>query len=227
MGNAVFPTLTGLMYPVQKSPIFSTVIKQSVSGREVRRANYASALYNFALQFEFLRDTYTYNEFKTLLNFFKARQGSFDSFLFSDPDDNYVANELIGTGDGVTTLFQLTRTYGGVDEPVSNINASSIIIAPVMWAADGTTPMWTTDTTLMWSTALVSTSFTISATGLITFATAPGVSVPILWAGNFYYRCRFSDTTSGNGDQMDFSKFMNQLWELKSCNLLGSLGTKI
>jgi hypothetical protein len=221
MSTAVFPTLRGLALPVQKSPIYSTVIKTSVSGREIRRANYSTPIWNISLSFEFLRDTFLIPELKTLMGFFMARRGSFDNFLFSDPDDNRVINELIGTGDGVTRSFQLTRTYGGITEPVCNVSNASLVVAHMEWSAYGDAPMWTGDGLMMWSTAIETSAYTVSATGLLTFTTAPAAGLPIYWSGSYYYRCRFV------ADQADFSKFMHQLWELKKCELRGSLGVKI
>lgn len=216
MSDAVFPTLAGLTFPVRKTPIYSTTIKTSVSHRELRRANMAAPVWGIGLVFEFLRDQATYDDLKTLMGFFLARKGAFDSFLFNDPDDNTVVNEQIGVGDGVTTSFQLTRTYGGVTEAVANVNLATLIAPTPMWSVSDAMPMWSvSDTMPMWS------SYTLSPSGLLTFNVPPAAGVPVIWTGNFYYRCRFMV------DQADFSKFMDKLWELKKCDLLGSLGTKI
>ena len=102
MSTALFPTLPGLAFDVGKSPMFSTDVKTSVSGREMRRANWAHPIYQFTLTFEFLRDEAAFNELKTLAGFYLQRQGSFDSFLLSDPDDNSTTLQQFGVGDGVT-----------------------------------------------------------------------------------------------------------------------------
>lgn len=223
MSDAVFPELPGLTFPVQKSPIYSTTIKTALSGREVRRSNYATPIWLIGLSFEFLRDEIAMAEFKTLASFFQARRGAFDSFLFRDPDDCTVVNEQIGVGDGVTRSFQLARTFGGVTEPVCNIDAASLIISPLMWAVDPNAPMWGNEISPMWSGALdvLPTDYALSTTGLLTFNTAPAAGVPVLASFNYYYRCRFQN------DQADFQKFMYRLWDLKKCDLRGSLGTKI
>lgn len=222
MGNAVFPSLPGLMFPVKKTPMFSTNIKTAVSGRELRRANYTLPLFTIGLQYEFLRDTVEQNEFKTLLAFFLARGGAFDSFLFNDPDDGRASNELLGIGDGVTTTFQLARSFGGFSEPVCNV--ANVAIGPNMWAVQGDTPMWTNDSAAMWSAApnyLPGTDFNVSATGLVTFAVAPPAAAELRWSGEYYYRCRFLH------DQQDYNKFMDRLWEQKKCDFIGTLGTRI
>jgi len=203
--------------------MFSTDVKQSVSGLEMRRANWAHPVYQFGLNFEFLRDELSYNEMKTLAGFYLQRQGSFDSFLFSDPDDYWVFNRQFGTGDGVTTAFQLDRDFGGFSEPVHHINAATLVIGPLMWSPDGLQSMWDADGNPMWSAAVnyAASAYSVSASGLVTFNTPPANGEPLVWNGEFYYRCRFAD------DQLDFNKFMYQLWALKTCDLIGSLGNKI
>jgi len=224
VSNALFPSLPGLAFDVGKSPMFSTDVKTSVSGREMRRANWAHPIYQIALTYEFLRDELTFDELKTLAGFYMQRQGSFDPFLFTDPDDYQVINGQFGTGDGVTTAFQLEREFGGFAEPVHHINAATLLIGPSMWNPDPTTPMWAADpTTPMWSDAVnyASTDYSISSAGLITFNTAPAAGEPLVWNGEFYYQCRFAD------DQLDFNKFMQNMWTLKTCDLIGSLGSRI
>lgn len=232
MSNAVYPSLPGLMFPVTKTPRFSTQIKQAVSGRELRRANYTFPLVAFGLQYEFLRDTVEFPELKTLLAFFMARQGSFDSFLFRDPDDYQVVNQQFGIGDGVTRSFQLVRSVHGLTEPVCNI--ANLTLVPLMWSADGQTSMWLSNgsapmwsvygTAPMWTNVrsyALGVDFTVSSTGLITFTTAPVSGETLIWSGEYYYRCRFID------DAQDFSKFMHQLWEHKKCSFIGSLGGRL
>ncbi len=221
MSNEIFPTLKGLTFPVGMRPTFSTNIKKAISGRELRRRNYAFSLVEFNLVFEFLRDNSQFNEFKTILSFFNARSGSFDSFLFLCPDDSSISNQLVGVGDGVNRSFQLVRDIGYGPEPVANIKQ---INQRLMWSSNGSTPMWSVDqATLMWTSAVDfgANDYTLSNTGLITFNTAPPLGRQILWSGQYYYRCRFLD------DAQDFSKFMKQLWELKKLNMLGTLGTRI
>lgn len=56
-----------------------------------------------------------------LIAFFEARQGRLHAFRFTDPFDHSSAltgaapgplDQVIGTGDGATSRFQLTKTYG-------------------------------------------------------------------------------------------------------------------
>jgi hypothetical protein len=42
-----FPTLAGLGFSVHKKPMFSTIVAQHVSGREVRDALYQNPIWEF------------------------------------------------------------------------------------------------------------------------------------------------------------------------------------
>ncbi len=225
MSNAIFPTLPGLAFDVVKTPTFSTSIQSARSGRELRRRNWAHPLYKIGLTFEFLRDEAAFNELKTLAGFYMQRDGSFDSFLFTDPDDYIALNRQYGTGDGVTTTFQLDREFGGAVEPVTNIDASTLMLGVSMWSTNPLTPMWSSNTDApMWSGAkdyTLGTDYTVSASGLITFTTPPAAGEPLIWNGNYYYRARFND------DANDFTKFMENLWNLKTCDLWATLGDRI
>lgn len=196
MSNAVFPSLPGLKWSAKRSPEFSTTIKTSVSGREYRAANMAYPRYRYRLAYEFLRDFRTgVDELRTLVGFFTARQGAFDSFLFTDPNDSSVTTETFGTGNGTTTAFQLVRSFGGFSEPVYNLNGSpSIYKAGVLQT--------------------LTTHYTISSSGVVTFVSAPANGNALTWTGSFYRRCRFLQ------DAADFEEFLNDLWELKQLEFI-------
>lgn len=204
MSNAVFPTLPGIAWNVARVPEFHTKTQKAISGREIRLAFMAYPMYTFKMSFEVLRDGSIYNELKTLGAFFLARQGSFDSFLYTDPSDNTATSVTIGIGDSTTTAFQLSRPYGPpgatFTEPVQNVNGSPNIFV------NGT---------------LQTSGYTIDSNGVVTFTTAPGYGQSIQWTGSFYYRVRFAADTS------EFNQFMQDLWELKKCDLYGSLANKV
>ena len=190
MSNAVFPTLPGLAWNVMRRPRWSTVAKQSVSGREFRAAQFSYPIWEYELSYEVLRGSSALPEVQQLIAFFNARSGSYDTFLYTDPDDKSVTAQQFGVGDGSNKVFQLVRAYGGYIEPVYDVNG-----APSIYV-NGALKTLTTD-------------YTISSTGLVTFVTAPGVSMPVTWTGNFYWRCRFLQ------DEAEFNQFLYQLWELK------------
>lgn len=199
MSNAVFPSLPGLSWGVQRTPEFTTVIQQAPTKREVRVSLSAYPLYAFTLSYEFLREAGSFDELRTLCGFFLQRRGAFDSFLYSDPTDNAVVDEQFGTADGVQTTFQLTRSFGGFAEPVQNVN---------------------TLTNIKINGVVQSSGYSVSGTGLVTFTSAPA-SGAITWSGSFFYRCRFLD------DSAEFEAFMKDLYELKKIQFIGATGNKV
>lgn len=199
----IFPALPGLSWNVQKTPQFNTISHRAVSGYEVRTALMQYPLWTFSLAYDLLRDDAT-SELKTLMGFFLQSQGSFAAFLYSDPSDNAVTKQGFGTGDGVTTSFQLIRAYGGFIEPVQNL--------------DGTPGI---EVNGVQQTLGIGNQCQISPTGLVTFTTAPASGAALTWTGNFYYRVRFS------ADKADFNQFMYQLYELKQLSFVGSPLNKV
>lgn len=192
MGTAVFPTLPGLAWSVIKRPMFSTRAARTASGKSIRTAYWSYPVWRLELRYEFLRDDAT-NELETLLGFFLARQGSFDNFNFTDPDDSAVTAQTFGIGDGTTTSWQLARTYAGFVEPVFRVNG-----APLIYKAG----------------VLQTSGVTVSAEGVVTFSAAPSSGQALTWTGAYYRRVYFED------DAADFEKFMETLWSLKRCALV-------
>lgn len=191
MSNAVLPLLKGLTFPVRKTPRWSTKIQTGVSGKETRIGLWSYPIYDYEQQYSMLRSDNVNLELQTLLDFYSARQGSFDTWLFNDPDDNTATLMSFGTGDGATTAFQLTRTLigGGFAEPVSAPN--TVTQVRVAGSATG--------------------AYTLnSATGVITFTVAPANAAALDWTGTYYWRCRFK------GDTFDVEKFHNMFWEAKA-----------
>jgi uncharacterized protein (TIGR02217 family) len=194
MSNAVFPTLPGLTWDVKRSPEFSTTVVKGADGGETRIGNWANPIWHWSLTHELLRDDAT-DELKTLLGFFLARQGKLDDFLYEDPSDNAVTGQQLGIGDGTTTAFQCVRAYGGFVEPVKNLNGAPVI------KVDGVTKT-------------VTTHYTVSSTGLVTFATAPANGAVITADLEYYWRVRF------DLDSAEFNQFAQNLWDLQECTLV-------
>jgi uncharacterized protein (TIGR02217 family) len=194
MSNAVYPSLPGLTFDVTRTPIWSTDVKSTRSGREFRGAWMTSPLYQYTLVYEFLRDKPTAQELRTLLGFFNQAQGAFGTFLLPDPDDQSVTAQAFGSGDGASTAFQLVRTLGGAVEPVYDLNGAPQIYHAGLLMAAGT-------------------DYTINATGGVTFTNPPGAGEALTWTGSYYWRCRFLN------DTLDFHKLMQAIWEAKRVEL--------
>ena len=195
MSNAVYPVLPGLTYGVVKSPTWSTRVQTAVSGKELRAAFWSTPIWRYTLVYEFLRSASTFAELQNLVGFFNQRQGKFDSFLLDDPDDDSVTAQQFGTGDGSTTVFQLNRSYGGFTEPIYNVNNPSAVSIYV-------------------NGVLQTSGLGLTTGGVLTFTTAPAAAAVLTWTGAYYWRVRF------DLDAIDFSKFMNQLWEAKQVSLI-------
>lgn len=227
MSNLVFPVLLGAAVGVKKSPVWSTITQRTASLREVRTSLASQPLYNFELPYEFLRFNLGYSELQTLMGFVNQMLGSWDSFLYSDPNDHFAYNQLIATGDGSTTSFQLIRTYGGSTQYIANVDQSNFVAGSTMWASDDRTLMWpfdsgVDDSSLMWLGGDTPGPYTIDVNGIITFTHAPPFGYPIYWSGPFYYRCRFMN------DENEFDQELPDFhWSMSGLQFVGSLGTKI
>lgn len=190
MSNAVFPTLPGLKWGVTKTPIWSTKVQKAASGRELRASYFSYPLWKFSLSYEVLRAN-ALAELQTLVGFFNARQGSFDTFLYEDPDDKAVIGQLFGIANPSQTQYQLVRDFGGYAEPVIAPKGTPAISV-------GGVPK------------VAGTDYTVdSSTGLVTFLTGLANGQPLTWTGGFYFRCRFLQ------DSAEFEQFMRHLWAAK------------
>jgi hypothetical protein len=184
-------------------PLFNTRVATAVSLNEFRASFSASPIYQMKLSYDVLRDqtinSTVYDEWRPLIGFFLARQGKFDSFLYEHPDDHTATAQSFGTGDGLTANFSLVRTLGSFTERVANVNVITEVSV-------NNTP---------------TSNYTISSVGTITFNTPPADAATLDWTGTYYYRCRFTN------DEQEFNQFMSRLWDAKSVELLGCLGTKL
>lgn len=204
MSTSVLPSVPGLTFPASRTPIFMTRKQVSISGKEVRIADWSYPRYQWTLQFAMLRQGgfggSNYSEFATLEGFFEGLQGGFDSFLYTDPDDNTVTGQAVGAGDGSTTAFPLVRAFGGTVAPILAPNLSAafnVYLAGVLQSASSyTVTPWGTSNS--------------NGPGQLIFNSAPGAGVAITADFTYYFPCRFDD------DKIDFSKFMSSIYEAKS-----------
>jgi uncharacterized protein (TIGR02217 family) len=197
----VLPALLGQGWSVKKVPTFQTRIQRAVSGRELRALDYPYPLWQFALTYDVLRDEAAPQaDLRTLMGFFMACQGAYATFLYDDPTDDRIAGQLIGTGDGATTVFQLQRSFGAPDgiaftEPITAPNVvDAIYLDGVVQPASG----WSVD----------------PATGLLTFAAPPAPGLQVDADFSYYFRCRFIS------DAYSFENFMFRLWSLKKLDFI-------
>jgi uncharacterized protein (TIGR02217 family) len=189
MTNQIYPVLPGRAWPITRTAIYKTDKHEAVSGRELCIARWAYARYRFGLTYDVLRESL--QELQAVAGLFGACKGSFDTFLWKDPDPAFsvATSQQFGVGDGVTTKFQLARSYASqFMEPVAAVVAGASIFV----------------------NGLVNTNNTVSAmAGFVTFGTPPAMGATLTWSGTYYWRCRF------DSDELTADQFMKDLWNGK------------
>ena len=207
MSNALYPSLPGLAYPVERTASWGTRMQRAVSGRTLRLRDYVNPIWSWTLVYSALEDqpavaagpqsvTSAPNALRTILDFFNSRGGAADDFLFQDPHDNSALAQLLVAvpGDTTATLFQLTRQLvaGGFNE---------WIIAPN-----------TVSTVYFNGTPQSPASWTLLPGGVIQFAAPLGGGITPTADFTYYFRVYFTD-------RMSPSYFVQQLAELKQVKL--------
>jgi hypothetical protein len=132
-----------------------------------------------------------------LEGFIVDQSGPFQEFLFQDiyTPDYQISGGLIGTGDGVTTNFTISRALRNTHEPVGWVNqadVSNVSVGGVTQASG-------------WS---------ILSPNILSFATAPAAGKAITITCNYYWRCTFTeDTASMDAFMLDLLDFKELKFE--------------
>lgn len=189
MSSLIFPALDGLKPESTRTPIWKTIPRESASGRELRLALMTSPRWRYKLGYDVLRAGGGYDELQQVVGLFNACRGSWDNFLYRDPSDRTATLQQFGTGDGITTQFQLARNLGGFVEPVEAVDGAAAIYKNAV---------------LQGQPADCSVN---AATGQVSFVIAPAVGLPLTWSGNYFWRCRFLR------DEAEFEEFLQDLWK--------------
>lgn len=198
MSNDIFPSsLIGYTWDSLKKPLFNNITHSPATGRDIRIALYAQPVFEFSLSNAWL----TKADKDSLIGFFMARSGGFDSFLYSDEDCTVTA-EYFGTGDGTMTAFQLQKVVGSSLSMVQNL---------------ASTPLIYKDAVLQ----TVGTHYTVSSTGLVSFVTPPANGAVLTWTGSCYYRCVFLS------DDLEYNQFANRLYDCDEIRFKGCLANKL
>lgn len=209
MSDVLFPDLR-IGYDLMRKPMFNTKIMTSVNGREQRASYQAVPKYEFSLTLPGLQERK--GELQAIEDFFIARRGAFDSFLFKMPWDNEY--ECTFVGDGTTTSFQL---YKG-QLPLGNTQSQvAMDLDPTFWNEDDNQQFWSdNDDELFWD----DTKITVSKSGVVQATKPLKAGHKFSVNGTFYYRCRFAD------DGQAFTLLSYRLWK-GELTLIGSLGNKV
>lgn len=179
-------------------PRFRTSVVEAGSGHEFRNAE----LSNMRHQWNVAQSIKTQAEFDVIKAFFINRYGRTFGFLFKDWSDFIATAENIGTGDSLTRIFQLTKTYTdgtfsvvrNIAKPRNDTDAEGDHTAKMFFdAVEQSTGTWSLNVD----------------TGLVTFGGPPPIDVAVTWTGEFDVPSRFQT------DLMDsrFEDFNILSWE--------------
>lgn len=200
MSTAAFPTLPGLAWPVTRSQRWQTRTQDAISGKRLNIADWSWPKHRWSLSYNFLRGTVgLYSEWQTLEGFFGARQGSWDSFLYTDPKDSSASQSTIGTGDSTNRAFQLSRYFGstvaGFSEPIYGpLAISSLVVGGTTYG----------------STQYVLQQWGSTAPGVVTFSSfAPTTGAAVTATFTYAFPVSFDQ------DNLDFEEFVSRIWSLK------------
>ena len=181
-----------------------TQIVELASGDEERNASWANSRRRYDAAYGIRRA----DDLAAVVAFFEARNGRLYGFRWKDWGDYKsclpsgepsATDQVIGTGDGATTIFQLIKAYtSGVQTWTRTITKP--VTGTVTVALDGIvqTSGWAVDTT----------------TGQVTFATAPASGVIVSTGFELDVPVRF-DT-----DQLDVTHDLERLGSITSIPLI-------
>lgn len=185
MSNAVFSYT--LDTPFEEEIRYLTVVSEGESGKEQRYQKWLTPKRTFRIKLDARQATET----DSIWRFYTARKGSFDTFLFQNPNENPVTAETVGSGDGVKSVFYLGNKVDFATGDLIVVSGSEVITRSVKGTGDYLSfSAYTIDNT----TAAITTN-SVFPSGDVMRATY-----------NFQYRVRFRD------DQLSREAFTGELW---------------
>ncbi|MDG4574492.1 MAG: DUF2460 domain-containing protein [Defluviicoccus sp.] len=179
-----------ISYGATAGPEFSTTVITVRSGAEQRNRNWAAA----RLRFDASTGIKTRAQAEAIIAFFRARGGRAQGFRFKDWSDYRASSQVLGTGDGARTTFQLVKRYvSGTEEDARLITKPVAGTTKIFVNSQQQTSGWSVDT----------------ASGLVTFTSAPANGAVITADFEFDVPARF-DT-----DRLEFRLETHDLmvWE--------------
>ncbi|MFC3119395.1 DUF2460 domain-containing protein [Jhaorihella thermophila] len=181
-----------------------TQIVELASGDEERNASWANSRRRYDVAYGIRRA----DDLAAVVAFFEARNGRLYGFRFKDWADwkscapsrtPSATDQVIGTGDGATTAFQLVKAYASGAQTWTR-TITKPVVGSVTVAVDGVEQAggWSVDTT----------------TGIVSFDSAPAAGVSITAGFEFDVPVRF-DT-----DTLDVTLDLERLGSITSIPLL-------
>lgn len=161
-----------ISYGSSGGPEYSTEVVATAGGHEQRNVNWQSARarYNVA------HGVKTQSQLDSLIAFFRARKGRAHGFRFKDWSDYRASAQALGTGNGATPTFQLVKKYTN-----GNVTETRTVTKPVT----GTVSVYL-------NAVLQASGWSVNtATGVVTFSSAPGSGVAVTADFEFDVPARF------------------------------------
>ena len=181
-----------------------TQIVELASGDEERNASWANSRRRYDVSYGIRRA----DDLDAVVAFFEARNGRLHGFRFKDWADHKsckpsetptAADQLIGTGDGTATAFQLVKRYAsGAQTWVRTITKPVAGTISIALGGVSQPSGWTVD----------------PATGTVSFATAPGNGVAVRAGFEFDVPVRF------DSDALDVTLDIERLGSITSIPLV-------
>ncbi len=165
-------------------PTFNNVIQEAIAGNEQRFGRWTKCRGVGDLSYGLLTSSTALGDYQAILALYLAHNGSLFPFRFKPWGDCTATDETFGTGDGSTVSFQLIKTY----DPgliLLNTTGGRTYVRTINLLS--TTPVIKVDGV----TKTVVTDYNISASGLVTFTSAPANTKLCKWTGEFDVLVRF------------------------------------
>jgi uncharacterized protein (TIGR02217 family) len=169
-------------------PSFRNVIQEAISGNEQRFAQWAKCRGVGDLSYGLMKSSDPLGDYRAIVAMFRAHFGSIYPWRFKDWSDYTATNVTFGTGNGSTVAFQLSMTY----------DPSQILLGTpgsLFYVRNITLPAPSPSIYVDGVLKTVTTDYTISSSGVVTFTSAPANTKLVTWTGTFDVPVRF-DTDS-------------------------------
>jgi len=196
-------TVLSYQWSMKQSPMYNTIRQKPATLRgqiNIPTAFYPLFNFHFVLGYIPGDQTGTNTVYQQLVNFFMSTLGGAGLFLFKNPNDYQVTNQVIATGDGSSVAYDMVRTYvtGGAQHLIQNF------ITPPSIYVDGVLKTVTID-------------YTIDPVyGVLTFVTPPALGKVISWSGQYYYLCNFDGDTLESLEQVVYQVWKVGEWKFTS-----------
>lgn len=161
-----------IAYGATGGPEFNTTITTTFGGFEQRNVNWQKARGRWDVSTGIKNKA----DMDAVIAFFRARFGKAYGFRFKDWSDYQAVGQNIGTGNGVLTEFQLTKTYS---------SGGNTYVRDIKKPVSGTVKIYLN------SVLQVSGYSVDHTTGIVTFTVAPGGGVAVSADCDFDVPVRF------------------------------------